>query len=256
MNRAQLKLSIHAWLHRASLRTPVSTDFHAADGFIALAEQDMNERLRARCMIIRTTQEITGQYDTLPCDYLEMHDCRIAGGGPPLYYVSRDGTANALWAQTMARPPGEANYNISQGGTAAAYFPIVNPPAYPWGDGTPRAFTVIGLEIEWSPFPIPPIADPNNPIALPPFEYPSAEMAYFQRLSLGMDDTDTNQVLSLYPACYLYGALVHSAPFLRDDQRMMVWTQRYDQAIAGANAEAERAKSQGSRLRQTYKRLA
>ena len=247
MNRASLRLAIMAWLHRASLRTPVANAFDATTGFIALCEQDLNERLRARCMILRASEPITGQYSSLPCDYLEMFDLRLAGGGPPLTYVTRETTANAYWQAASNSPD---NTGDSIGALPPDFYPIINPPAYPWGDGTPRRFTIVGNEVEWSPFP----AVPQD--ATTPPNWPVAEMAYYQRQNLGMADGDTNGVLSTYPAIYIYGSLIHASPFLRDDSRVATWQKFYDGAIAGANAEHERARSQGSPLRQTYRRLA
>lgn len=247
MNRSQLKLAIMAWLHRSTLRTPVSAEFDPTVGFIALCEQDLNERLRARCMVIRTKQQIDSQYSSLPCDYLEALDFRLAGGGPPLTYVTRETTANAYWQAVNNNPP---NNTDAMGALPPDYYPIVNAPAYPWGDGTPRRFTIIGNEIEWSPFP----TVPEGATSPPP--WPVAEMAYYQRLNLGPEDADTNNVLSTYPAVYIYGSLLHAAPFIRDDGRVAVWTRFYDNAIAGANAEHERARTQGSPIRQTYRRLA
>jgi hypothetical protein len=247
MNRAQLNLAIMAWLHRAAINTPVANDFNVTAGFIALCEQDLNERLRARCMVIRTNQQIDGQYTTLPCDYLEMFDLRLAGGGPPLTYVTRETTANAFWQFTMNSPD---NMTDAIGATPPDYYPIINTPAYPWGNGTPRKFSMVGSEIEWSPFPSLPAG------ATTPPPWPVAELAYYQRQTLGMEDTDTNNVLSTYPAIYIYGSLIHSAPFLRDDSRVVVWQKFYDQAIAGANAEHERSRTTGSPIRQQYRRLA
>lgn len=236
-----------AWLHRASLRTPVANDFDAANGFVALAEQDINERLRARCMVIRTEQQIDQQYTTLPCDFLEIFDMRLANGGPPLDYVPRYVAANVLWQKTTNSPP--ANL---QAGFAPDFYPILNPPAYPWGDGTPRKYSIVGGEIEWSPFPS---WDPKTQGPAPP-NWPVAEMSYYQRCALGLNDTDTNPVLSTYPAIYLYGSLVQSAPFLRDDSRVQTWANLYEAAVVGANNEHERARTAGSRITQTYRRLA
>jgi hypothetical protein len=249
MNRQSLVLSIMAWLHRASLRTPVANEFDASAGFIALCEQDLNERLRARCMILRTQQEIDGQYTTLPCDYLELFDLRLAGGGPPLSYVTRETAANAYWQYT-SNSPGNAGDSI--GALPPDFYPIVNQPAYPWGDGTPRRYSIVGNEIEWTPFPIP----PANIDGTQPPAFPVAEMAYYARQQLAMANDATNAVLATYPAIYIYGSLIHSAPFLRDDSRVATWQKLYDGAIAGANAEHERARTQGSPLRQTYRRLA
>jgi hypothetical protein len=248
MNRAQLNAAILAWLHRASFSTPVANPFDVVTGFIALAEEDMNTRLRARCMVIRASQQIDGQYTTLPCDWLEPVDIRLANGGPPIDIATRYQTANAYWQHTA----GLTGANAPEG-FGIDYMPILNPPAIPWGDGQPRSAAVVGSEIEWSPFPS---LDPNAPPGATPI-WPVAEMAYYQRLNLGMEDTDTNNVLSTYPACYIYGALIQSAPFLRDDSRVPVWKQFYDNAVVGANAEHERSRSgQGQRIVQRYRRMA
>ena len=247
MNRAQLKLSIMAWLHRASFRTPVADPFDACDGFIAVAEQDLNETLRARCMVIRTAQMVDGQYTTLPCDLLEPFDFRIQNG-PPLLYASRDQMAMASFTRLV----NDGNQTTANFPTAVDYMPIIQPPGWPWGNGTPRRYSIVGGEIEWSPYPL---ANPNaDPSQQPSF--PIAEMAYYQRLNLGPNDADSNAVLALYPACYLFGALIQSAPFLRDDSRVDLWGKLYANAVAGANREHERARTAGSRLTQTFRRLA
>ena len=40
--------------------------------------------------------------------------------------------------------------------------------------------------------------------------------------------TDTNWLLTNYPDIYLYGSLIESAPYLRDDQRIGLWQSEYD----------------------------
>ena len=241
MNRAQLRMAIMAWLHRATLRTPFAPDFDATAGFIALAEQDMNERLRARCMVTRATEEMDGQYTPLPCDYLEMFDLRMAGGGPPITYVPRDQAAAALYNRTSG--------GRSRDGQAGYVSDAVYPPSNPWGTAK-QHYSIVGEAIEWVPAPVPPTQTDGQPI-----QWPAAELAYYQRLNLGMDDTDTNKVLTTYPACYIFGSLIFSAPFLRDDSRVAVWQTAYDNAVVGANTEHERSRTQGSPITQRYRRI-
>ena len=234
LNRNQLTMAIMAWLHRVSLKTPVANDFDACAGFVALAEQDMNERLRARCMVLRTTNPVLGQYVTLPCDYLEAVDVRLQNG-PELTYQPRGLLAEQWWARTVQAPgdPAWSGYT---------------PAAVPWNNGQPTFYSIVGGEMELSPFP------DNAALLAQPM--PNIELAYYQRLNLGMNDTDTNNVLSLYPSCYIYGSLIHAAPFLRDDARVQTWATLYNNAVTGANAEHERSRTQGSRLRAQYRRLA
>ena len=247
MNRLQLSNAIMAWLHRAVLKTPIASEFNATAGFVALCEQDLNERLRARCMVVRANQVIDGQYSSLPGDYLEMLDLRLAGGGPPVNYVTRETTANAFWQAVNANP---GNTAAAIGSLPPDWYPILNPPAYPWGDGTPRKYTIVGQEIEWSPFPTTPVDASGGT------DWPVAEMAYYQRLNLGLNDTDSNSVLATYPACYIYGSLIHAAPFVRDDGRVALWKNLYESAVSGANTEHERSRTANMPLRQTYRRLA
>lgn len=44
--------------------------------------------------------------------------------------------------------------------------------------------------------------------------------------------TDPNWLLTAHPDIYLYGTLVESAPYLRDEERLPVWEQRYQDAVA------------------------
>jgi hypothetical protein len=63
---AALQASIAGWLNRDDL-TAVIPDF------IALAEADMNSRLRLRSMLTRATATLDEAYETLPTDFLGMY---------------------------------------------------------------------------------------------------------------------------------------------------------------------------------------
>lgn len=60
--------------------------------------------------------------------------------------------------------------------------------------------------------------------------------------------TTTNWVLSKYPDLYLYGSLVHSAPYLKADERLDVWEGAYQKILADIEIEAERALRPQSKL--------
>ena len=53
------------------------------------------------------------------------------------------------------------------------------------------------------------------------------------------DANPTNTVLAMAPDVYLYGALVEAAPYIKDDERVPLWDQRFQTALAGL----ERARS-------------
>lgn len=232
MTRLDLTNNIMAWVHRIGFRSPVA-NFDAVSSFIELAEEDINDKLRAREMVTRVTQPVTGQYLTLPCDFIEAFDVRLENG-PELTYQPRGQLATTWWARTV-QAPGDPAWS--------GYAPA----AVPWNDGQPTFYSVVGSQMELSPW-------PDNAAGLA--NVPNLELAYYQRQTLGPDDTDTTVVLSTMASIYLYGALLQAAPFLRDDPRIATWGPFYQGRIDRANAAHERARWQGTRLRAQYRRLA
>jgi len=72
------------------------------------------------------------------------------------------------------------------------------------------------------------------------------ELYYYKRIDALSDSNTSNWLLQYFPDAYLYGALVHSAPYLKDDARIQVWASLYAQAIASINGESEASKFGGS----------
>lgn len=90
--------------------------------------------------------------------------------------------------------------------------------------------------------------------------YPTPDMAYNASLvyyarvpALSVSNT-TNWLLSEAPDVYLYGALVHSAPYLKDDARVQIWEGLNAQAINNLNTSSSDAKYGGSGLVMRTKR--
>jgi hypothetical protein len=77
----------------------------------------------------------------------------------------------------------------------------------------------------------------------------TGELYYYARTTPLDDSNTSNWILDYFPDAYLYGALVHSAPYLVEDQRTQVWASLYQNAIDGINANNEKAKFGGSGLR-------
>lgn len=75
------------------------------------------------------------------------------------------------------------------------------------------------------------------------------ELYYIASIPALSDSNTSNWLLERYPDAYLYGALVHSAPYLRDDARIQVWAALFQNAIDAINAESERSKYGGSGLK-------
>lgn len=79
----------------------------------------------------------------------------------------------------------------------------------------------------------------------------TSELLYYEKIPVLSSENTTNWLLQDAPDAYLYGALLQSAPYLRDDSRMQVWTALYAGAVASLNAQSERARysSTGMRMR-------
>lgn len=104
--------------------------------------------------------------------------------------------------------------------------------------GEPRIFTSLGLLLEVGP-------TPDQPY--------QSEMAYYQRipaLSIG-----PNWLIAKNPDLYLYAALMHSAPYLQDDQKLQTWVAAYDRILARVESEDDNAKFSGSTPRASFRKL-
>jgi len=85
--------------------------------------------------------------------------------------------------------------------------------------GQPRYFTIFGTEMELAP-------TPDDDYTL--------EMIYRQNIP-PLATNDPNWLLSLAPDLYLYGALLESAPYIKEDGRIQTWSVGMASALAGLN---------------------
>lgn len=90
--------------------------------------------------------------------------------------------------------------------------------------------------------------------------YPTPDVAYNSSLvyyarvpALSVTNT-VNWLLTEAPDAYMYGALVHSAPYLKDDAKIAVWDGLYKAAMDNLNASSQEAKYGGSGLTMKTKR--
>ena len=81
-----------------------------------------------------------------------------------------------------------------------------------------------------------------------PSEDTDFELLYFQKIPSLISNSD-NWLLLEAPDVYLYGALLHSAPYLVEDQRIAVWAQMYSAAVQRLNEVSEDARFSGSGLK-------
>jgi hypothetical protein len=97
-----------------------------------------------------------------------------------------------------------------------------------------------------------PVYFAHNGIDIELFPTPStsytAEISYYARLTALSADGDTNWLLTNHPDVYLYGSLVHTAPYLKDDTRIVLWSGLLDQALDQIEDESTAARF-GSPLR-------
>ena len=98
--------------------------------------------------------------------------------------------------------------------------------------GTPRYYTISGDSFYFAP---------------PPTGDFTMRLRYKKNLTPLSDDNPTNWVLDQHPDLYLYGAAVHSAPFLNDDQRIVMWQGKHDSILEDTNRYYTRV-DRGSRL--------
>ena len=70
----------------------------------------------------------------------------------------------------------------------------------------------------------------------------TAELYYNARIEPLSDSNTSNWMLQYFPDAYLYGSLIHSAPYLKDDARLQIWAALYQSAIDAINMSGEKAK--------------
>lgn len=101
-------------------------------------------------------------------------------------------------------------------------------------NGVPKYYTIVGNQIELLP--------------IPGASY-EAEMVYYAKIPALSDTNTTNWLLTLHPDVYLYGALIQSAPYLKDDDRVTVWMGMYDKLLEDIEVADERSLYAGSTIK-------
>ena len=96
--------------------------------------------------------------------------------------------------------------------------------------GKPLYYSIMQDNIEFAP--------------VPDGEY-TLEILYYQKIP-ALSANSTNWLLTEHPDAYLYGALMHSAPYLQADDRVGLWAGKYNQIIQQIISSDEKAKFSGS----------
>ena len=74
----------------------------------------------------------------------------------------------------------------------------------------------------------------------------AVEMLYYGQIPPLSESNTTNWLLTHHPDAYLYGSLLHAAPYLGEDQRAGTWGSLYQGALDAINKESSNAKFGGS----------
>lgn len=102
----------------------------------------------------------------------------------------------------------------------------------------PMFFTMIGQQFQVVP-------EPDG-------EYDS-ELLYYGKIAALSDAAPTNWMLTENPDLYLYGALVQSAPYLKEDERITLWAGLYQQLFSDMVLSDERARIGSSKLKSRFR---
>ena len=92
--------------------------------------------------------------------------------------------------------------------------------------GQPVYYTITGSQLEFIP--------------TPDTTY-SAELTYYAKIPALSDSNTSNWLLAYAPDLYLYGALMEAAPYLKDDERLPVWSQMYVNSLGDIEVADQRA---------------
>lgn len=107
--------------------------------------------------------------------------------------------------------------------------------------GLPIYYTQIGQQFQVIPSP-----DSNS--------Y-TGELTYYAKIPALSAGNTSNWLLVDSPDIYLYGALLQSAPYLQDDQRLNIWAAIYQRLIDDLKVSDERSRMATSSLRMRARSL-
>ena len=197
----ELKDAIADWLDRSDLTARIPD-------FITLAEARISRELRIRPMEVRSIMETTSgqKYFNLPGGYLQMRNIQLnTNPTAPLEYITPEMLDRLYGSNTT---------------------------------GKPRAYTLIGDEIQLSP--------------IPDAAY-ELEMAFYEKFTAlgdGTSGTVTNNWLTKNaPDVLLYGALMEAEPFIKNDERIPVWLQAYRDGVDKLQKADQNDRHSGSAMR-------
>lgn len=199
-------------------RQDLTTDI---PNFVSLAtariQRDM-ARIKHPFALNRKQASVVDNYSPLPNDFLSIYQLADQDTAQALIYITPD---QSMTVQAQGWNPD------------TALVPVIG--AYYTPTGNTTYYTIIGNRIRLVP---PPGA--ASPTTL--------DLWYLTTLPALTTTNTTNWVLTRYPDLYLYGSLVHSAPYLKNDERIALWDGLYTKILSDIEVEAERALRPQSKL--------
>jgi len=104
--------------------------------------------------------------------------------------------------------------------------------------GRPKYYAISGGDLEVYPSP-----DSTR----------TADIIYTARTDALSDSNTANWLLTYAPDVYLYGSLIHTAPYLKEDERTTLWAAMFNAAVTNLNKDSQKAKVGGSGMRMKVK---
>ncbi len=206
--------------------------------WIAMAEERLNNELRAQEMVSTRRVQLDHQCVPLPSDFLEMVMCRYTESGLPLRHVSPDEYYRLRSAsEYFLSGPKTTAITYLDPMTGAPLGPLPRQPAfidYPGRSGPQlplarNVYTTLGRTMHIHPTVVVPEA------GVVPTE---VELTYYATLPPLADALEPTPVFRRAPKLYLFGSLAASAPYFVEDQRSQVWDTNVTALIQGMNLAA------------------
>lgn len=203
---AELQVAIAQWLDRSDLASVIPD-------FISLVDARLNRKQLTRDTVLKVKDDATGRLD---------FDLFFFEGGAPNSPVPLSQSMTNLRSLSLVGVQDEDQPQFFNPPLNAPVIKLISPEqlyAHRSAHPTARMPTSAAVFSEF--------------ILLSPLPDAVYRWQIIAEVSEPLSDTNpTNIVLTIAPDVYLYGALVESAPYLKDDPRVAVWEQRFMQGIA------------------------
>ena len=187
-NYTQLKTAVANFLARSDLTDRIPE-------FISLAEGRLSRELESRSQEKRANATLTAndEFVALPTDLREVRHVKLLTS-----------------PNTVLEYKSPVTLESEFGGTT----------------GKPRAYTIVGGEIQFRP--------------VPDTSY-NAQIIYVGSISALSDSNLVNTILTRHPDAYLSGALTEAYTYLMDEQRAQIYDTKFTRAIEEIKRDEERS---------------